>query len=154
MTYKSFNEYHLGDNLIHLHFLRKLALAHPEHIFEHAVHAAHREQLLPIVEDLSNVRLTGIGHPSIMDDLKKDRAWRNVWKNANDRWGRHPRRNQFAEYYLGWFSDLAHEMGLPTPFHKPADLLFDYPAIGRGGRAANTMARRHRDGAHRQGLLV
>ena len=37
MDFHTYNRFHLGDNLLHLHFLRHLALKYPEHTFIHAV---------------------------------------------------------------------------------------------------------------------
>ena len=74
MTHHSYNEFHLGDNLIHLHFLRKLALKYPDEFFVHAVQPCHLLQLGEAIEDVPNIRL---------DPLENKAAGSvNVWKNA------------------------------------------------------------------------
>lgn len=132
MTHYSYCEFHLGDNAVHLHFLRHLAIRYPERTFIHAMHVGCIEQLSLIVGGLPNVSLMTMedARPS-MDAI----PWRNVWKNAGAGtpsggfWESHRFRHLFAEFYLDWFYVLAAEMGLESPFSKPTDLLFDYPAL-------------------------
>jgi len=127
MTYHTHNDFHLGDNLVVLNFLRRLALAHPGESFVHAAHECHLDQLMPVVADVPNVRLCRI----------EDRApeSRDVWKNAGagtdggGYWERHPDRNQFVPFHLAWFRDLAAAMGLESPVATATDLLFDYPEL-------------------------
>jgi len=111
----------LGDNLIHLQFLRALAKAHPDHRFEHAGHVAYLGQMLELTHDLPNVELYPVEYvrPGSID----------AWKNAGQFWERHPLANDWANFHLEFFRKLAGEMGLVSPFTKPADLLHDYPAL-------------------------
>ena len=37
MNFHFYNRWNLGDSLVHLHFLRHLAIRYPEHGFIHAV---------------------------------------------------------------------------------------------------------------------
>jgi hypothetical protein len=127
MTHHSYCEFHLGDNLAHLHFVRKMALRYPGEHFSHAAHECHLKQLAEVVQDVPNVTL-------VKHEDRHPEA-RDVWKNAHGFWERHVLRNDYAGFYLAWFNTLAGEMAaragrpLESPLRSAADLLFDYPAI-------------------------
>ncbi len=119
----TFNALHLGDNLVHLHFLRKLAQKYPEIHFTHGAPDEHLAQLYPLWQDLPNLTVKSIaevGQGSI-----------NAWRGAGGHWYAHPQRNDFVAYHLDWFRHLARLMGLESPIHCARDLLFDYPAMKR-----------------------
>jgi hypothetical protein len=117
----TFNALHLGDNLVHLHFLRALARRHPDIHFTHGAPAEHLGQLDPLVVGLPNLQLVDIG------DVGQGAI--NAWRGAGGHWYAHPQRLDFVAYHLAWFRHLAGQMQLETPFHCAADLLFDYPAL-------------------------
>ena len=121
LTYCAFR---LGDNLAHLHFLRALAKAHPSIHFQHAAIREYLPQMIEVVADLPNVSLR-----DIMSCRKE--AGINAWKNAAGFWEKHELKSSYAEFMLVWFDVLAKRMGLLSPFTKPEDLLFDYPALQR-----------------------
>lgn len=121
----TFNHYHLGDQLVHLHFLRALAKQHPELFFTHTCDAKHIAQLQPVVADLPNLSLSS-------DWANVAPGAHNAWRGENSHWHQHPHRNDFARYHVeSWFPVLAQRMGLHSPFAKPEDLQFDYPALQR-----------------------
>lgn len=117
----TFNALHLGDNLIHLHFLRKLAAKYPEIHFTHGAPDEHLAQLYPVWSDLPNLTVKSIaevGQGAI-----------NAWRGAGGWWYQQPNRNDFVAVHLDWFRHLAHVMGLESPIHCARDMLFDYPAL-------------------------
>ena len=121
MTHHTFNAFHLGDNLLHLHFLRKLALAYPDEEFVHAAQEGQLWQLRDVVADIESIRLVPIREKH-SDSLN---AWRGV-----DNWFYHHReRNNFVRVHLDWFALLAERMGFVSPIKCAADLVFDYPAL-------------------------
>lgn len=120
-TINTFNALHLGDNLVHLHFLRGLAKKYPEIHFTHGAPDQHLSQLAPLAWDLGNLEITSIA-------LTPQGAL-NAWRGAEGHWYGHPNRNDFADYHLDWFRKLANRMGLDSPFWQRSDLLFDYPAL-------------------------
>jgi hypothetical protein len=126
-VHHTYNEWHLGDNATHLHFLRKLAIQHPDQHFVHAVRPALIPQLSEIVEDVPNIELIPFA------DRPKDsvNAWRNVGylTPTGGYWDNHPTKNQWAPFHVDWFAHLAEQMGLKSPIATTEDLLFDYPAI-------------------------
>jgi hypothetical protein len=123
----TYNEWHLGDNIIHLHFIRKLALAHPDKRFVHAIRPPLMAQLREIIEDLPNVE--------IIKFADRSNASIDAWINTGHMTPKggfadhSPLRHEWTQFHLSWFSHLASQMGLPSPFSKAEDLLFDYPAL-------------------------
>jgi len=120
-TISTFNALHLGDNLVHLHFLRKLAQAYPDIHFIHGAQDHHLAQLYPVWQDLDNLTVKSIGEVG--------QGAINGWRGAGGHWYAHPQRNDFVAYHLDWFRHLARTMGLASPIHCARDMLFDYPAL-------------------------
>lgn len=112
----------LGDNLCHLHFMRALAKRYPDIHFTHAAHLCYLQQLIEMTADLPNLQLRDIAH-------SHDEFSVNGWKNAGGFWEQHELRNDFANFSLVWFEELAKRLGLESPFERPDDLLFDYPSL-------------------------
>lgn len=123
----------LGDNLAHLHFLRKMAAAYPEDTFLHLCHPEYLAELNPVVADIDRIALRpleqtpGIGkwQTEPLPDLDSI----NSWKNHGGFWQDNANRNCYSVFMLDWFRFLAREMGRTSPLSKPEDLLFDYPAL-------------------------
>jgi len=120
-TISTFNALHLGDNLVHLHFLRHLAQTYPEIHFTHGAPDEHLAQLYPLWQDIPNLTVQSIaltGQGAI-----------NAWVGAGGWWYQQPDTHDWAKAYLRWFQTLARAMGLESPFTCPRDFLFDYPAL-------------------------
>lgn len=120
-TYFSYCHFHIGDNLAHLHYLRKQAIKYPEHKFVHAVNFEYLSQLIEVVCDLSNIALIDIAY--------KPHQAVDAWKNRDGFIDLHPRQKDYAQVYLDFFREYSEGIGLETPFVSRSDLLFDYPAI-------------------------
>ena len=118
------NDYHLGDQLIHLNFLRRVAASHPNVRFVHACHEQLISQLTELVVDLPNISLRNL----------KDRVEGSIdcWKNRKDRFYGHPDRDNWVTFHLEHFDLLAKDMGVDNPIRSPRDLLFDYPMLDAG----------------------
>ena len=121
----TFNAYHLGDNLLTLHYLRAQAKAHPEIHFSHAAAETYLPQLAPLTADLPNLSLhpTVSGVPNWIPDAI------NTWLGADGWFYGQPDRHDFVAIYLRHFARLSAALGLPSPFTTARDLLFDYPAL-------------------------
>jgi len=122
----------LGDNLAHLHFIRHLALLHPEDRFVHYAHAPYLFQLKDVVRDLRNVVLMDLdtnGHGDYWRMVPNGGGSIDAWKNAGGFWINHPLKNYYAEFFIEFFHHLSARMGLESPFTKTEDLLFDYPCL-------------------------
>lgn len=126
-TIATFNALHLGDNLIHLHFLRKLAALYPEIQFTHGAPAQYLAQLAEMVGDLPNLRLTDIAQTG--------QGAINAWRGAGGWFYQQPDQHDFVSIHLRWFRHLAREMGLESPITCAADMLFDYPALRAGSES-------------------
>lgn len=147
MNHHTYNLFHLGDNLIHLHFLRHLALNYPERSFVHATKQSHLGQLDALIEDVGNVSVIGLEGMEAQPACR----WINSWKNAGCEtgpdipltpgfWDTHPLRNDFSSFYVELFGILSREMGLENPFREPADLWFDYPKLRDGDNTRKILA--------------
>lgn len=124
MIYHTHCALRLGDNLAHLHLLRALAQHRRGSTFVHWAHPHYLPQLIEVVSDLENIHMHDIRY------LPKTVFSHDAWKNAGGYWENHPQRNDYAPFYLEFYERLADQIGgLHSPFSKPSDLLFDYPAL-------------------------
>lgn len=119
---KTYMQWHLGDNLIHLHFLRKLSEKYPELVFTHALNPAYIEQCNEVIQDIPQIQLTPLHPGQTPEGL-------DAWKGAGGFFFGHEKKHQFGALYLDLFKKLSKDLGLSSPFRNTNDLLFDYPAI-------------------------
>lgn len=122
-TISTFNALHLGDNLVHVHFLRALAKRYPEIHFNHGAPDEHLAQLYLLWQDLPNLTVKStaeVGQGSI-----------NAWCGAGGWWYQQPTTHNWCATHLRWLDHLAREMGLDNPIRLASDLLFDYPALAQ-----------------------
>ncbi len=123
MITRTHNAYHLGDNLVHLHFLRKVALDNPDRKFVHAAQWQYLKQLNDLVVDIPNLSLTDFNYLTPKDSI-------DAWRGANGLWYQHSERNDFVKFHVDhWFPHLAYMMDVRNPIRTGKDMLFDYPAI-------------------------
>ncbi len=123
MITRTHNAYHLGDNLVHLHFLRKVAIANPDRQFVHAAQWQYLRQLQDVIADLPNVELKDFNYTTPSDSI-------NAWRGDKQFWYSHPDRNDFVKFHVeAWFPFLADRMNVENPIKCAKDMLFDYPAI-------------------------
>jgi hypothetical protein len=121
-TIDTYMQWHLGDNLLHLHFLRKLSEKYPEIQFRHALQAGYIGQCRELTQDMPHIALLPLLE-------NQQQVGLDGWKGAEGYFFNHPRKFEFGALYLDLFDKLARQMGLSTPFRVTDDLLFDYPAI-------------------------
>jgi hypothetical protein len=121
---RTHNPYHLGDHLVHLNFMRRAALANPEHTFIHHAADQYLHQLRDLVEDIPNLKLEEFTHMTPHDSI-------NAWRGVDRIWYDHKNRNDFVSFHLEWFELLAKKMKIENPIKTPKDMLFDYPSIRR-----------------------
>lgn len=132
---RTHNAMHLGDNLVHLNFLRRVAMEMPGCQFIHAARWNHVPQLRDVVADLRNVKLIALEedkyymHADYTAPMIKDSV--NAWRGAGGDWYNHPDRNDFVLYHLyHWFPRISGMMGVENPIsHGENDMLFDYPRL-------------------------
>lgn len=127
MTIHTHNDFHLGDNLVVLNFLRRLAFDYPKHEFVHAANLCHIPQLADVVKDVPNIR--------IVDIEARDKNSLDLWKNAGAGtpqggfWEGHPLKEDFVWFHVAWFSHVTQIMGLDNPIKRASSLLFNFPAL-------------------------
>lgn len=115
----TYNEYHLGDQLIHLNFLRRCALLNDNTEYTHYCNPQYHEQLRPLIEGL----------PIKLGDLHIHPKAINAWIGANNFYYEHPKRRNWVDFHLDWFTYLSSVLGISNPMASKVDLLFDYPAL-------------------------
>jgi len=115
----TYNEYHLGDNLIHLNYLRRVCEQNPHLEFIHHCHTQYHSQLVPLCEGL----------PILLKDLAIPPGAINAWIGRENYFHNHPLRRKWAQFHMEWFDRLSDDLEVPCPIATPEDLLFDYPAL-------------------------
>jgi hypothetical protein len=122
-TIRTHNAYHLGDNLVHLNFLRRVALANPDLTLIHHVQWQYINQLRDVVVDIPNIHLAEFNYHLPAGSI-------DAWRGADGFWYQHPDRNDFVKFHTeAWFPHLAARMGVGNPVTTREDMLFDYPAL-------------------------
>ena len=112
---RTYNEYHLGDQLIHLNFLRRLEIP-----ATHYCKAEYHKQLQPLV----------LGTDIVLLDLPaKPEDAVNAWIGADNYFYNHPMKEHWVEFHVDWFNHLCEQMMIDTFTIDKHDLLFDYPAL-------------------------
>jgi hypothetical protein len=118
---ETFNDWHLGDNLVHLNFLRRVAKLMPDEQFVHAARGNYLPQLAELVDDVPNVSLVEMSQRSANSI--------DSWKNRHGNFYNHPKRLDWVAYHLEFFQGLAADLGVTNPIASGEDLLFDYPRL-------------------------
>ncbi len=123
---RTHNAYHLGDNLVHLNFLRRVALENPDRTFVHYAQWNYLKQLDEVVSDIPNLILAEFNYMLPSDSI-------DSWRGREGFWYGHDDRNDFVKFHVEhWFPWLADRMKVKNPVQSAADMLFDYPAIRHG----------------------
>lgn len=115
----TYNEYHLGDQLVHLHYLRKVCEENPHLEFTHHCNSKHHGQLRPLLEDV----------PIKLEDLYTPPGAINAWIGHANFYYEHPLRHNWVLFHLAWFDRLSSVLEVNNPIACREDLLFDYPAL-------------------------
>ena len=118
-------QWHLGDNLILLHFLRKMSERYPDVEFRHALNPEYLRQCNEVVHDLSNIRITSL------PDTRFSSQPIDGWKGADGFYFEHPKNQEYGAVFVDFFAGMARKMGLQSPIQNTEMLLFDYPALTR-----------------------
>lgn len=118
------NAYHLGDCLYHLHYLMRLwRLSGRASTFFCA--ASYHAELSAFLPDGFDIRLEPLeARPAESVDC---------WIGANDFHIRHPNWHDYHAFYVDFFKSLSAVAGVHCPIQRPADMLFDSPAIPARG---------------------
>jgi len=115
----TYNEYHLGDNLVHLNYLRKVCEQNPDLEFTHHCNPQHHSQLTPLLEDVP-ISLQGLSIPP---------GALNAWIGYQNFFYNHQARHNWVVFHLDWFNYLSDRLEVSSPMACREDFLFDYPAL-------------------------
>ena len=111
----TYNEYHLGDNLVHLNYLRRVCKENPDLEFTHHCNPMHHSQLTPLLEDVP-ISLQGLSIPPNAV---------NAWIGRDNYFYNHPLQHDWVNFHLEWFDHLSNLLELPSPMACREDLLFE-----------------------------
>jgi hypothetical protein len=115
----TYNEYHLGDNLVHLNYLREVCKKNPDLEFTHHCNPQHHAQLTPLLE----------GVAIELGDLMIPPGAINAWIGRDNYFYNHPLRADWVAFHLSWFDHLSDLLEVSNPMACREDFLFDYPAL-------------------------
>jgi len=115
----TYNEYHLGDQLIHLQYLRRVCRENPHLEFTHHCNEMYHAQLTPLLEDMP-IGLQGLSIPTTAV---------NSWIGYANFFYNHQKRRDWVAFHLDWFSYLSDRLEVNSPMQEADDFLFDYPQL-------------------------
>lgn len=112
---ETFNHTHLGDNLIHLNYLRRL-----KQPAKHYCLKQYHNQLEPLIEG-TEIELIDLEYktPQAVDS----------WSNKLNWLAHQKARQDWLTFHQRWFEHLSHELKVSNPLHYTNDFLFDYPKL-------------------------
>lgn len=126
--FSTYIEWHLGDNIYHLDYLRKLINNNPEFIFSHYCKKQYINELSNhITEYENNIQLYPIEYGVPEKAI-------NVWIGANN-WYYDYKKNNLSSplmydiMYIDWYNHLQNIYGLPNPIQTVEDFLLTFPKI-------------------------
>jgi hypothetical protein len=119
---ETFNEFHLGDNLIHLNYLYRLAQAYPLTRFVHYCRDNYLDQLnqLQLDQDV-NIHLAPLS--------KKTTDAVNCWIGHEHYFYTSPLRGDWLLFYMAYFEKLSRTLAVENPITSGSDLLFKFPEL-------------------------
>jgi len=115
----TYNEYHLGDNLVHLNYLRRVCKDNPDLEFTHHCNPMHHSQLTPLLEGMP-ISLQGLSIPPVTV---------NAWIGRDNYFYNHPLQHDWVNFHLEWFDHISNILEIASPMACREDLLFEYPAL-------------------------
>jgi len=118
----TFNELHLGDNLIHLNYLHKLAIKNPDLCFIHYLNDEYIALLKPLIS-INNIKLESIKN-------KNDFSI-NSWIGYDNYFYDSPLNKDWVLFYLTFFDYFSKKINLENPILNKYDLLFDFPSLNK-----------------------
>jgi len=121
MLIRTYNEYHLGDQLHHLNFLRRVCEFNPDTEAIHYCKQEYHSQLLPLCEDA----------PITLQDLPHRGDAINAWIGADGYFYRSPLNKNWVAFHLDWFSYLSNKLEVMNPMQHPDAFLFNYPELNK-----------------------
>ena len=109
--------YHLGDNLIHVNYIKRAARKNPKIKFIHYAKKSYIKDLKLCIGKMENVQILPL----------RKRPFFSVdsWKNYGGYWGQHPHKNDFVKFHLNFFEILSKKLDIENPIQCRNDLIFE-----------------------------
>lgn len=120
MLVETHNALRLGDNLVHMNFMRRVVAQSDVDFIHYVGDMCSHAELLPFTEGLE-------ARIKILPIAQRPRSSVESWRGPY--WYHHPKRLDFAEFHIDWFEHLAKQLGIQSPIHTKYDLLMDYPGL-------------------------
>lgn len=118
---KTFNEFHLGDNLIHLNYLYRLSRLYPDLTIEHYLNINYIHELRNLIPNSSNI--------SLFDIESKPSCSVNSWIGFDGYYYNSPLQGNWVDFHLDFFKNFSVILGVKNPIINDVDLLFDFPIL-------------------------
>lgn len=119
-----YNEFHLGDNLLQLLWMRKVA-EREDVLLRLFCKDEYHTQLREVIADLPNIHVLPLRDRVAGAHccwIGKDNAVQTTTRRFNG-------FTDFTAFYIDWYGELAAVSGVENPVKLPRDMLFDYPAL-------------------------
>lgn len=117
-----YNQYHLGDCVFHLHFLRKLLpLLDTNEFIEFGVNPNYIPELVKHIVDIDRIKIIPIGEikgQAINSHINAFGNYGEIFAAAG---------GDYAECYVEFFKQLCCKYNLPNPIRAKHDMLWDNP---------------------------
>lgn len=120
-TIYTYIEYHLGDNLTHICYLRRLASDYANINFKHYCKTEYISELNFYTADLNNISIEPLQNRIL--------GAANAWKNYQKYWEGHAFKNIFHIFYKEFYDQLSEKLGLSNPMLDGLDFIFDEKII-------------------------
>jgi hypothetical protein len=124
-TVWTYNEFHIGDNMVFMHLLRPIAKSRPSDSFVHFCHGNVSGIMRDMSSDIGNILIETFDSRSMWDNVKDVAI--NTWKNADDFWVKSKHRWDWSAFTLSHHAHISRKLGSRTPFTIKEHLLFDFP---------------------------
>jgi len=120
-TISTFNEWHLGDNLIHLNYISKLSKKYPEIYFKHYLRKSYIHLLQDLIADNKKIQLFPLEEKTI-DEV-------NCWIGSEGYYYNSPLANNWTAFHIDFFNQFSKKLELISPISSENDLFFDFSAL-------------------------
>jgi hypothetical protein len=118
MLIETYNEYHLGDQFIHLNYLYRAVPLNPEVNWVHYCKADYIDQLQHFVPREMPIQLKPL-----------ERRGLNCWIGHENYFYSHHERRHWANFHMQWFERLSSKLGVKNPIRDKSDLLAGFDVL-------------------------
>ena len=121
MVIETYNELHLGDNIIHLNYIKRLTDLYPNLEVIHYCNQAYCRQLISLFSDCRSIQILSL-------NLKRKSAI-NCWIGDRDYFYKSANRFDWVSFHLEFFDYFSNILNVENPIKCSHDLLLDCPSL-------------------------